>query len=126
MNKVLLRNQHVLLEGEVARLYHVDVLTLRRAVGRNRDRFPAGTIFKLTRDEMKTPGLAFPPNRKWRPALAPYAFTDFAFVMAANILNSPAAIKASLRRIRTVCRHEKLLFGGKSVFAILFDVAGSG
>lgn len=28
------------------------------------------------------------------------------------------------RRIRTVCRHEKLLFGGKTIFDVLFEVAG--
>ena len=123
MNKVFIRNRHVLLEDAVARIYKVDARTLRSAIGRNRDRFPAETIFKLTREEMKTLGVPLPQNRKWRPESAPYAFTDFAFLMAANILNSNAAIKASLRRIRTVCRKEKKLLGGKSVFDILFDAA---
>lgn len=125
MNKVFIRNQHVLLEDAVARIYKVDVRTLRRVLGRNRDRFPDETIFKLTHEEMKDLGLTLTKNRKWRPEAAPYAFTDFAFLMAANILNSDAAIKASLRRIRTVCREEKKLLGGKSVFDILFDAAES-
>ena len=123
MKKVFLRNQSVLLEDEVARLYHVDVKTLRRAIGRNHDRFPDETIFKLTRDEMKTLGIVLQQPRRWRPEIAPYAFSDFAFVMAANILKSDAAVKASLRQIRTVCREEKKLLGRKSLFDLLFEVA---
>lgn len=111
MKTVKLRDSEVILENEAARLYRVDVPTLRRALGRNKLRFPDGTAFQLTKSEMTAIGLKFVRSRS-----APYAFTRFGYVMLADILNNPTAIKASVRRIRTVCRH--LSFEG---FLKLFD-----
>jgi len=100
VKKIKLRDNETVLEDEAARLYRVDVPALRRSLGRNKKRFPGGAVFQLTKSEMTALGLKFVRSRS-----APYAFTRFGYIMLANILNSPTAIKAHIRRIRSVCRH---------------------
>jgi hypothetical protein len=46
------RDQRVLLDADLARLYGVETRILNQAVKRNPDRFPAEFAFPLTRDEI--------------------------------------------------------------------------
>ncbi len=43
-----------MLDTDLAALYHVDVKVLNQAVKRNRDRFPADFMFRLTDREART------------------------------------------------------------------------
>ena len=47
-----LRDQRVLLDADLARLYGVETRVLNQAVKRNLDRFPAEFAFTLTREEI--------------------------------------------------------------------------
>lgn len=47
----LVRGQKVMLDGDLAAFYGVATKTLKRAVRRNRDRFPMDFMFELTSDE---------------------------------------------------------------------------
>jgi hypothetical protein len=47
-----IRDQRVLLDADLARLYGVETRALNQAVKRNRDRFPAEFTFPLTREEI--------------------------------------------------------------------------
>jgi hypothetical protein len=47
-----IRDQRVLLDADLARLYGVQTRELNQAVKRNLDRFPAEFAFPLTRDEI--------------------------------------------------------------------------
>jgi hypothetical protein len=46
------RDQRVLLDADLARLYGVETRALNQAVKRNFDRFPAEFAFPLTREEI--------------------------------------------------------------------------
>ena len=46
-----MRDQKVMLDTDLARLYGVEAKALNRAVQRNRDRFPADFMFQLTAEE---------------------------------------------------------------------------
>lgn len=48
---LVLRNQAVLQDRDVAAIYGVETRAVNQAVKRNLDRFPAGYIFKIDKDE---------------------------------------------------------------------------
>ena len=48
---VVLRDEKVMLDKDLAELYSVETKQLKRAVRRNIDRFPADFMFELTREE---------------------------------------------------------------------------
>ena len=75
---LLVRGQKVMLDTDLAELYHVPTKSLNLAVKRNADRFPEDFTFQLTNDEAA--GLRFHfenSNRgRGRRRCRPYAFTE--------------------------------------------------
>ncbi|MFH0990416.1 MAG: ORF6N domain-containing protein [bacterium] len=51
---LLIRGQKVILDTDLADLYEVETKALKRAVNRNRDRFPGDFMFVLTVEEYST------------------------------------------------------------------------
>jgi hypothetical protein len=49
---IFLRNEKVLLDRDLAKLYGVETRVLNQAVSRNTGRFPPDFMFTLTRDEI--------------------------------------------------------------------------
>ena len=95
---ISLHNHRVILDSDLAKLYGVPVKRLIEQVKRNIDRFPEDFMFQLSKEE--TEALS-PSTRTWggRRKL-PYAFTEHGAVMAANVLRSERAIKASIHVVR--------------------------
>jgi len=95
MNKIIiLREQKVMLDRDLAELYGTSTIRLNEQVKRNKKRFPSDFMFQLTEEE-KTEVIANCDNLKnlkYSPHL-PYAFTEHGAVMLASVLNSERAIK---------------------------------
>ncbi|MBI3597000.1 MAG: ORF6N domain-containing protein [Nitrospirae bacterium] len=119
---LFLRGQKVMLDADLARIYGVATKVLNQAVKRNRERFPDDFMFQLTREEAKqlqrSRSQIATPNRsqfvtgsqKHRdPRFLPYAFTEHGAIMAANVLNSPIAVRASLQVVRAFVRLREML-----------------
>jgi hypothetical protein len=105
------RNQKVILDADLARVYGVPTKRLNEQVRRNVDRFPADFAFQLTpqevtnlRSQFATSGLqpidsehvelnrsqiATGSAKHRDPRYMPYAFTEHGAIMAATVLNSP-------------------------------------
>lgn len=107
-----LRDERVILDADLAKIYGVETRTLKQAVRRNREKFPADFFFELTLMEA-----ANLQNAERRPDAnsrsqtvilkqggnvkhLPYAFTEHGAIMAANILNSPQAVQMSVFVVR--------------------------
>ena len=114
------RDQRVILDADLARLYGVETFRFNEAVKRNLVRFPADFIFRLSKAEWnglrslrsQTAILKAAPAGAERDGLTsqiamskagrggrrtlPYAFTEHGALMAANILNSPRAVAMSV------------------------------
>lgn len=100
---LVLRNQAVLLDRDVATIYGVETRAVNQAVRRNRDRFPAGYIFQVDKDECSRSQIVT-LNKGGRGAnlkYLPYAFTEKGLYMLATILKSPRAVQATLAIIET-------------------------
>jgi len=91
----------------LARLYGVTTKRLNEQVKRNRARFPADFVFKLTKQDVTNlrSQIATSSYDAWGGRrYSPYAFTEHGALMAANVLNSSRAIEVSIYVVRAFVR----------------------
>ncbi len=96
-----IRGQRVILDSDLARIYGVQTKILNKAVKRNLARFPDDFIFQLTDEELEN--LRFQigtSSLHGGRRYLPYAFTENGAIMAANVLNSPEAVRMSVFVVR--------------------------
>ncbi len=106
----LLRGQKVMLDADLAELYDVPTKRLNEQIKRNAARFPSDFMFQLTSNEKAevVANCDHLAKLKFSPVL-PYAFTEHGALMAANVLNSPRAVDASVYVIRAFVRLREVL-----------------
>ena len=118
-----LREQKVILDSDLARLYSVATKALNRAVKRNADRFPEDFVFQLTNEEMQSLRCqngtsSLHGGRRYLP----YAFTEHGAIMAANVLNSPKAIEMSVFVVRAFIKMRETLANNKALALKLVEL----
>ncbi|HEY3971519.1 MAG TPA: ORF6N domain-containing protein [Candidatus Sulfotelmatobacter sp.] len=121
---LVLRNQKVILDTDLAELYGVPVKHLNQQVKRNRDRFPADFLFILTRAEhesLRSQIVTSNPGRGGRRYL-PNAFTEHGAVMAATVLNSKRAIETSIFVVRAFVQMRQALVVNQHVMSKLSEL----
>ena len=102
---LLIRNQKVIIDADLADLYGVTTKRLNEQIKRNNERFPTDFVFQLTKDE-KLGVVAICDhlaNLKFSRT-NPFAFTEHGAIMAASVLNSPKAIEVSVLVVRTFAK----------------------
>ena len=112
-----IRGQKVVLDTDLARIFGVPTFRFNEAIKRNRVRFPNDFMFQLTAAEVEslTSQIAMSkPGRGGRRTL-PYAFTENGAVMAANVLNSPEAVRMSVFVVRAFVQMRDLLGSTKDL-----------
>ena len=107
----LIRQEKVILDADLARLYGVETRRLNEQVRRNAARFPKDFMFQLTPEEYSdlkshfaTSSLGWGGRRK-----RPFAFTEHGAIMAASVLNTPKAVEMSVFVVRAFVRLRTLL-----------------
>ncbi len=113
---LLIRGEKVILDHDLAELYHVPTKALNQAVRRNKERFPSGFMFplsKIERDEVVTncdhlQGLKF--SRKM-----PLAFTEQGVAMLSSVLRSPRAIQINIQIMNTFVQLRRMLLKNKAL-----------
>ena len=124
---LLIRNQKVLLDTDLAELYGVTTKRFNEQVKRNLARFPTDFMFQLTDDEFAALRSHFatsnekPAGRGGRRYL-PYAFTEHGAIMAATILNSPRAIDVAVYVVRAFVELREVLSSNKELAAKLAEL----
>ena len=120
-----IRHEKVILDFDLAALYGVETGALKRAVRRNRDRFPDDFMFQLSMAEASAltcqtgisklvPSAVVPlsglskPGRGGRRYL-PYAFTEQGIAMLSSVLRSPRAIAVNVAIMRTFVQLRRLM-----------------
>ena len=106
----------MLLDDDLARIYGVPTKAMNQAVKRNLKRFPDDFMFQLTRKEFENlkSQIVTSSSHGGRRKL-PYAFTEKGAVMAANVLNSPEAVRMSIFVVRAFIEMRELLGGTKEL-----------
>jgi hypothetical protein len=107
---VLIREQQVLLDAELAALYGVSTKVLVQAVKRNRARFPPDFMFQLTAEEFQAlRSQTVTSKGKGGRRYPPYAFTEQGVAMLSSVLNSDRAVLVNVEIMRTFVRLRQLL-----------------
>jgi len=103
----MLRGKQIMLDSDLAALYHVTTKVFNQAVKRNSERFPNDFMFQLTEDEdqnlrsqIVTSSLEQHGGRRYRP----YAFTEQGVYMLSAVLKSQVAIEVSIEIMRTFAK----------------------
>jgi len=121
-----IRGQKVILDADLARLYGVPAKRLNEQVKRNAKRFPADFMFQLTAgeaDEAKRLRSQFATLKRGQHLkYLPHAFTETGAIMAANVLNSPEAVRMSVFVVRAFARMRQMLTGTTELAAKLKDL----
>ena len=116
---LVVRDQRVMLDFELAALYGVETRVLNQAVKRNIERFPADFMFQLTQGEwnllryqkcdlqsqivtakqdLRSQNATTKTRGKSRSL--PYAFTELGVAMLSSVLRSPTAIQVNINIMR--------------------------
>ena len=113
-----LRGQKVILDADLASIYRVPTKRLNEQVKRNIERFPPDFMFRLSVQEdtaSRSQFATLKPGRGQNRKYLPYAFTENGAIMAANVLNSPQAVRMSVFVVRAFVRMREFLTGTKEL-----------
>jgi len=117
---VLIRNQKVLLDNNLAELYGVATRVLLQAVKRNQDRFPEDFMFQLDTSEwdaLRSQSVTSNMGGGGRGGrrYAPYAFTEQGVAMLSSVLSSPQAIAVNIEIMRAFVRLREVMVSNKDL-----------
>jgi hypothetical protein len=109
---LLIREQKVLLDKDLAEMYGVTTFNLNKAVKRNLNRFPKDFMFQLTKEENEClrfqTGISKPVGRGGRRYL-PYAFTEQGVAMLSSVLHSDTAVAVNIAIMRAFVQLREIL-----------------
>lgn len=121
--KILLINgQKVMLDSDLAELYGVETKMLVRAVKRNIERFPAGFMVQLSKEEFENLKYHFGTSRWGGRRYLPYAFTENGVAMLSSVLNSKRAIQVNIQIMRTFTKLREMIVSHKDLERKLNDL----
>jgi len=107
---LLIREQKVILDADLAELYGVETKMLVRAVKRNINRFPTDFMFQLSKEEFDNLRFHFGTSSDWGGRrYPPYAFTEQGVAMLSSVLRSQRAIQVNIEIMRAFIRLRKML-----------------
>lgn len=114
---LLIRDQKVLLDKDLAELYGVPTKVLVQAVRRNADRFPDDFMFQLDAVEwnsLRSQTVISNTGRGGR-RYAPYAFTEQGVAMLSSVLGSAQAIAVNIEIVRAFVRLREVIVSNKEL-----------
>ena len=115
---VTVRGEQVIIDSDLARLYGTVTKRFNEQVRRNIDRFPATFMFQLTSEEWASLRSQFATinGRGQHRKYLPYVFTEHGVIMAAAILKSEIADKASVKVVEAFVAMRRFLSANARVF----------
>ena len=120
---LVLRDQRVLLDADLAALYGVPTYRLNEQVKRNRKKFPDDFVFRLSSTEKAEVIAKCDHLQKLRYAKSlPCAFTGHGAIQAANVLNSETATAMSVAVVRAFVRLRQMIVNHKALAAKLAEL----
>lgn len=96
-----IREQKVMLDSDLAKLYQVETKNLNKAVSRNQTRFPNDFMFQLSDKELENLRFQIGTANLSMRRTSPYVFTEHGIAMLSSVLRSDIAIKVNIQIMRT-------------------------
>ena len=122
-----IRGKQVMLDSDVAMLYHYETKYINLAVRRNKERFPENFCFQLTENETENLRLQFATsslekeNYGGRRTL-PYVFTEQGIAMLSGLLRNQVAIQVSISIMNAFVEMRKFIAKNGQVFERLTNI----
>jgi len=111
-NIYYIRNQKVMLDRDLAKLYEIETKRLKEAVKRNITRFPEDFMFQLTELEFNSLRSQIATLKKGRgqhQKYLPSVFTEHGILMLSSVLNSDKAIQTNIQIMRIFAKVRQML-----------------
>jgi hypothetical protein len=105
---IVVRNQKVILDSDVAELYGVETKRINEAVKNNKSKFPDGYLIELVSDEWNQLKSKISTSIKGGKVKLPTAFTERGLYMLATILKSPRAVGTTIAIIDAFAQIKEL------------------
>ena len=131
MNKLIIeenmiyeiRGKQVMLDSDLARLYHVETKYLKRQVNRNIDRFPKDFCFKLSKDEynyiLRCQNGTLEIKQGGFSKYLPYVFTEQGIAMLSGVIRSEPAVKMNIKIMRAFVSMRHYLNDNEDIYKSL-------
>lgn len=122
-----IRGKQVMLDSDVAMLYHYETKYINLSVRRNIERFPENFCFQLNEMEMKNLRLQIATSSLEKESYGgrrylPYVFTEQGIAMLSGLLRNEIAIKVSINIMNAFVEMRKFISANGQVFERLTKV----
>ena len=126
-----IRGKQVMLDSDVAMLYHYETKNVNKAMKRNIDRFPVDFCFQLTVKEIKEMwfqnGTTYEKeNIKYRSEkYLPYVYTEQGISMLAGVLKNEIAVQVSINIMRAFVEMRKFIASNGQIYdaySLIIDI----
>ena len=107
-----IRNQKVMFDSDLAKLYGIETRVLKQAVKRNISRFPEDFMFELSKIEYDSSRSQFVTLNKGRGSnlkYLPSVFTEHGVLMLSCVLNRDKAIQTNIQIMRIFAKVRQML-----------------
>ena len=106
-----IRGQKVMIDRDLAALYHTETRVLNQKVKRNLERFPEEFCFQMTEQEFLNwkSQIVMSKNDKFGLRRPPYVFTEQGVAMLSSVINTKIAIDISVKIIKTFVKMKKYI-----------------
>lgn len=117
-----IRGKQVMLDSDVAMLYHYETKKINQAVKRNIERFPEKFCFQLTEEELKNmwsqivTTSKLEDNKFRSKKYLPYVFTEQGIAMLSGILKNEIAVKVSISIMDAFVEMRKFIATNSNIF----------
>lgn len=117
-----IRGKQVMLDSDVAMLYHYETKKVNQAVKRNIDRFPERFCFQLSENELESmwsqivTTSKLEDNKYRSKKYLPYVFTEQGIAMLSGILKSEVAVQVSIKIMDAFVEMRKFINANNSLF----------
>jgi len=105
---IIVREQKVILDKDVAEIYGVETKRVNEAVKNNLEKFPDNYRFKLTKDEFNILRSKISTTKFAKTRTEPFAFSEKGLYMLATVLKSKKAVDATFAIIETFAKVKEL------------------
>ena len=122
-----IRGKQVMIDSDVAMLYHYPTKRINEPVNRNKPRFPENFCFQLNEDEYKSlrsqiatlnENIGRGKHRKYLP----YVFTEQGIAMLSGLLKNDVAIQVSINIMNAFVEMRKFISSNGQLFERLTNV----
>jgi hypothetical protein len=123
-----IRGKQVMLDSDVARLYHYETKKINQTVKRNIERFPERFCFKLTEEELESMWSQFVTTSKLEynkyrsKKYLPNVFTEQGIAMLSGLLKNEIAIKVSINIMDAFVEMRKFILNNGQIFQEIKNV----